>query len=298
MESLYFQNLTITMSANLYKPDDFQEVLKYPAIIVIHPAGGVKEQTADYYAHALAKNGFLTLTFDASYQGESGGEPRLLDEPMNRVNDIFSAIDYLVTLPFVNADRIGVVGICAGGGYAIKATTLDRRIKAVATASAVNVGDATRKGWDGKSPVTDLNDLLATISEQRTTEARGGEAAYAPYVPNLDVHNTSQDLQDGAEYYLTERGQHPNSVNKMLLTSLSAWAAFDAFNLVSSLLTQPVCIVAGSKADSLWHSKELYKNALGKKELFIIENASHMDLYDKEADTVIQKVTPFFLDNL
>jgi fermentation-respiration switch protein FrsA (DUF1100 family) len=156
MQSVQFKNRDIVMAGHLYRPNDFKDGARYPAIVCVHPGGGVKEQTAGVYARRLADQGFVTLAYDSSYQGASGGTPHFLDEPMNRVADVYSAVDYLTTLSFVEAERIGVLGICAGGGMAVKAASVDRRIKAVGTASAVNVGTATRKGWEGKGSEADL----------------------------------------------------------------------------------------------------------------------------------------------
>jgi len=215
---------------------------------------------------------------------------------MNRVGDIYSAVDYLTTLPFVDAERIGILGICAGGGHSIKAASLDRRIKAVATASAANVGNAARKGWDGKSPLSALPGTLEMLVAQRNAEANGAEVAYAPYVPNVGEASPFRDLREGTDYYCTPRGQHPNAPNKMLMTSLMGWIAFDAFDLVDPLLTQPLLICAGSQADSLWQSQELHAKAPGSdKEFFLIEGMSHMDLYDGAGqDAVVGRITPFF----
>ncbi|HMU29145.1 MAG TPA: alpha/beta hydrolase [Nitrospira sp.] len=300
MQRVSFKNRNIIMAGSLCQPRDFKDGARYPAVVVVHPAGGVKEQTAGEYAKRLAAEGFVTLAFDTSYQGESGGEPRYLDEPMNRVGDIYSAVDYLTTLPFVDAERIGILGICAGGGYSVKAASLDRRIKAVATASAANVGNAARKGWDGKSPMSALPGTLEMLVNQRTAEAAGAAIAYAPYVPNVGESSPFRDLREGSDYYLTPRGRHPNAPNKMLMTSLMGWIAFDAFDLVDPLLTQPLMICAGSEADSLWQSQELYAKAPGSsKELFIIERASHMGLYDGSGrEAVLGKITPFFRANL
>lgn len=296
MKTVNFKNRSITMAGNIWQPGDFKEGNRYPAIIVVHPAGGVKEQTAGAYAERLAEAGFVTLAFDASYQGESGGEPRYLDLPMNRVGDISSAVDYLTTLPFVDADRIGILGICAGGGYSIKAASLDRRIKVVATASAANVGNASKKGWDGKSPMGELAGTLEFLTKQRTAEANGAEVAYGTYIPNLGEDSPLRDMREGTDYYCTPRGQHPNAPNKMILTSLIDWIAFDAFDLVNLLLTQPLMICAGTEAESLWQSKELFSKAPeGNKELFLIEDKSHMDLYDGDGrEAVLGKITPFF----
>lgn len=299
MQSVTFKNRSIDMAGNLYLPADFDEKGSYPAIVVVHPGGGVKEQAAGLYADLLAKEGFVTLAFDSSYQGASGGSPHFLDMPPNRTDDVFSAIDYVTTLPYVDNDRIGVAGICAGGGYAAKASALDRRVKAVATASAVNTGASARKGWEGKDSVEKLIGTLEAVAKQRTAEAAGGDTAYAPYVPELGDKNAPRDLQEAADYYLTPRAQHPNAQNKMLLNAFASWVGFDAFDVVDKLLTQPLLIVAGDKAGSLWHSEELYDKAPGEKELFLIEGAAHMDLYDGDgAVKAVNKMVPFFRKNL
>lgn len=148
LRKITFKNNDITMAGNLYLPKNFDENKKYATIISVHPGGGVKEQTAGLYAQRMAEKGYVTLAFDASYQGESGGEPRFLDNPLNRVGDIYSAVDYLTTLHFVDVDNIGAIGICAGSGAAVKASVSERRIKALTTISAVDVGAASRQGWD------------------------------------------------------------------------------------------------------------------------------------------------------
>lgn len=289
-----FKNNGIDMAGNLYLPKNFSEATKYPAIVSVHPGGGVKEQTAGLYARKLSDQGFVALAFDASHQGASGGMPRLLDDPMRRVADIYSAVDYLTSLGYVDADRIGALGICAGSGTAVKAASMERRIKAIATVSAVDVGAATRKGWDGKAPQADQLAMLEAVAKQRSAEASGAAPAFVNYVPALGDKTAPRDLQEAADYYLTPRGQHPNSPNKMLMTSLSALASFTGFDRVD-LLTQPLLIVAGSEAGSLWHSQELHAKAVGPKELFIVKGATHMDLYDgKGVDTAMSKLSPFF----
>ena len=299
MQSVQFMNGAITIAGNVYFPEGFDRARTYAAIVCIHPGGGVKEQTAGLYAQKLAEQGFVTLAFDASHQGASGGEPRFLDDPMRRVGDIYSAVDYLISLPYVDADRIGALGVCAGSGAAIKAASTERRIKAVGTVSAVDVGAATRKGWDGKAPVSDQIAMLEAVAKQRTAEAAGAAPVYVPYVPKVGDTSAPRDLQEAADYYLTPRGQHPNAPNKLLLTSLTAMVSFTGFDRVDTLLTQPLMIVAGSQAGSLWHSQELHAKAAGPKELFIIDGATHMDLYDGEgADLAANKLSPFFTHNL
>ncbi|HST62880.1 MAG TPA: alpha/beta hydrolase, partial [Longimicrobium sp.] len=273
-------------------PDGFDPTRQYPAIVVVHPGGGVKEQTAGLYARKLAEEGFVTLAFDASHQGESGGLPRLLDDPMKRVGDIYSAVDYLTTLPYVATGRIGALGICAGSGATVKAASADRRIKALATVSAVDVGAATRRGWNGTASEADQIATLETVARQRTAEAA---PVYVSYVPEVGDTTAPRDLQEAAEYYLTPRGQHPNAPNRMLLTSVSSMVSFSGFDRVETLLTQPLMIVAGSEAGSLWHSQDLHARAAGPRELVVIDGATHMDLYDgKGADLSMQRLAPFF----
>jgi uncharacterized protein len=299
MQDVQFRNRNLRLAGNLYLPEGFDEREKYAAIVAVHPGGAVKEQTTGVYSRRLAEQGFVVLAFDSSYQGASEGEPHFLDDPMIRVDDVYAAVDYLTTLPFADAQRIGALGICAGGGIAVKAASIDRRIRAVGTASAVNVGAATRRGWNGRAPASEVLGVLDSVAAQRSAEAAGAEPAYAPYLPQVGDTSVPRDLQEAADYYLTPRGGHPNSQNRMLMSSLAAWAAFDAFDLVDTLLTQPLMAVAGSEAGSLWHSEELIEKAAGPKELVIVEGARHMDLYDGEGLlAAIGKLAPFFRRNL
>lgn len=296
MKSVTFENSTIVMAGNLYYPANFDKTKTYAAIVVVHPGGGVKEQTAGLYAQRLAEQGFIALAFDASHQGASGGLPRFLDDPMLRVTDVYSAVDYLTTLPFVDTSRIGALGICAGGGIAAKATMTERRIKALGTVSGIDVGAATRRGWDGNAPKAQQIATLEAVAKQRSAEAAGAPPVYVPYVPAVGDRTAPRDLQEAAEYYLTARGQHPNAPNKMLLTSAVHAIAFDGFAGAETLLTQPVLLIAGSEAGSLWHSKELYEKAAGPKELLIVDKATHMTLYDdpKQVTQAASKLASFF----
>lgn len=300
VSSVLFRNNEIMMSGNVYVPPDFSENRQYAAIVVVHPGGGVKEQTAGLYALKLAKDGFVTLAFDASHQGASGGLPRFIDDPMKRVVDFYSAVDYLTTLPYVDNNRIGALGVCAGSGITVKASMTERRIKALATVSAVDVGAATRKGWEGTTSESELIPTLDAVAKQRTVEAAGGAPVYVNYVPKLGDASAPKDLQEAADYYLTERGKYPTSTNQMLMTSISTLASFTGFEGADVYLTQPLLIVAGSKAGSLWHSQELHKTAASvQKTLHIIPGATHMDLYDGQGATVAaSKLAPFFKKNL
>lgn len=220
-----FMNNDITLSANVYFPENFDASRTHPTIVVVHPGGGVKEQTAGLYALTLAGEGFVTMAFDASHQGASGGMPRFVDDPMKRVVDVYSAVDYLTSLPYVDAERIGALGVCAGSGIAVKASMTERRIKAIATVSAVDVGAATRKGWDGQSAEADLVTTLDAVAKQRTAEAAGGAPVYVNYVPKLGDTTAPRDLQEAADYYLTARGSYPTSPQYSIIASCDVAAA-------------------------------------------------------------------------
>src|SRR5688572_31280090 len=166
VQAVTFKKDNLNLAGNVFLPAGFDKNKKYPAVVVVHPGGGVKEQTAGLYAQQLAENGFVALAFDASHQGASEGLPRFLDNPINRVGDIYSAVDYLVTLPYVDSNSIGGLGICAGSGATVKAAMTERRIKALATISGVDVGAASRKGWDGKASAADQIATLEAVAQQ------------------------------------------------------------------------------------------------------------------------------------
>lgn len=301
MSSVNFPNGPIRMAGNLFLPPEFDDQSVYPALVTVHPGGGVKEQTAGLYAARLAEQGFIALAFDASYQGESGGEPHHLEDPAARVEDIRAAVDHLQSLDYVDAERIGVWGICAGGGYAVTATMTDHRVKALGVVSAVNIGASWRRGWYGTGTDADAVATLAAAAQQRTAEAQGAETAFAAYVPVEPDQDTPHDLAQASEYYLTPRAQHPNAQNRYLMAeSLPKIIAYDAFHLVEDLLTQPTLIIAGSEAGSLWASTELHSRVRSEKKLVIVDGATHMDFYDvpKYVDLAVAEAVPFFQKNL
>jgi fermentation-respiration switch protein FrsA (DUF1100 family) len=294
-----FKNRTIELSGHLHLPDNFREDKKYPALVGIHPAGGVKEQTIGLYAKRLAAHGFVVVVFDSSYQGASGGEPRLLEDPATRVEDARSAADFLTTLPYVDAERMGVYGVCAGGGYSIAAAQSERRFKAVAGISATPMGEAARTFFGSPIPIAELLKTLEATATQRTAEARGGEPVYVPFVPERfeDINeNTPTMLREGYDYYRTPRGQHPNSKGRFLLTSLDKMLAFSVYYLLPELLTQPLLLIAGSNADTKIYSEQAYDLSNGPKELFVIEGATHIALYDvpEYVDQAVTKLVSFF----
>ncbi|MGE0295251.1 alpha/beta hydrolase [Pseudonocardia sp.] len=301
MEAITFPHGRIRMAGNLHLPIDFDARSSYAAVVTVHPGGGVKEQTAGLYAARLADEGFVALAFDASHQGESGGEPRHVEDPAARVEDVRVAVDYLQTLRYVDPERIGALGICAGGGYAVHATMTDHRIRAVATVSCVDIGTTWRRGWYGADLDAAAAPALEDVARQRTAEAGGAEVATSTYVPREPDARTPHDLVEAHEYQVTARGGHPNAQNRYLTArSTPRIAAFDAFHLVEDLLTQPILLVAGSEAGSLWHSTGLHARVRGPKKLVIVDGGGHTDFYDvpKYVDRAVREAVRFFTGTL
>ncbi len=299
IKQVSFKNRANTLAANLHLPQGFDETKKYPALVGIHPAGGVKEQTIGLYAEKLSQHGFIVLVYDSSYQGASEGEPRLLEDPSVRVEDARCAADYLSTLPFIDTERMGVYGVCAGGGYAWSVAQTERRFKAVATISGTPMGEAVRNQFGVAIPSTELIKSLEFVAQQRIAEANGAEPIYVPFVPEKfeDINEqTPVMLREGYEYYRTPRGQHPNSKGRFLFTSLDKMTTFSVFDYFSDFLTQPLLLIAGSEADTKFFSEEAYNLSKSEKELFIIEGATHIALYDtpQYVALAVEKMVDFF----
>lgn len=296
MKKVNFKSNNLNVVANMYFPENFDEKNQYPAIVVNHPAGGVKEQTAGLYAERLATLGYVTMAYDASYQGESEGQPHNLENPSSRVEDVRAAVDYFNTLDFIDDSRIGALGICAGGGYTIKAAQTEKRIKAVVGISAADIGQNFRKGWTGNQDEKDINPLLEQVAEQRKAEANGAPQKLVGFVPEEPTEDMDQETKDGWEYYRTPRAQHERSINQFPFISFDRIIEFTAFDLVDKLLTQPVLFIAGSEAGTLWQSENAYERALEPKDIHIVEGANHFDMYDKEpfVTEAVEKMNSFY----
>lgn len=306
MPHVTFKNLNgqgVTMAAIVNMPPGFDESKKYAAVVVSHAGGGVKEQTAGLYAKKLAETGLVTIAFDRSYQGESTGLPRQLENPYISTEDVSAVVDYLTTLPYVDQDRIGVMGVCAGAGYSANAAINDRRIKALGMVSAVNIGQMFRNGWTNNVKDADAEGLLAFGSKARTTDAKnkGAKDETLPLAPMKEEDAPNAELRGAWEYYHTPRCQHPNAPGFTLARCLNQIITYDAYNKAEAFLTQPVLAIAGSKAGSKWMSDDLIARAASQdKTLHVVEGADHMDLYDvpKYVDEAVSKLGPFFGANL
>lgn len=271
----------LTISANVYTPANYDPSKKYPAVVVAHPNGGVKEQVAGLYAQRLAESGYITIAADAAYQGASGGEPRNVDKPAFRIEDIRGMADYITHYAGVNADHLGLLGICGGGGYSLKAAQTDKRFKAVATLSMFNSGVVRRNGFMNSGLAT-IQQRIKQATEARALEAAGGEVRYVgdTKMSDEEIAKLPFDLyREGYEYY-GKTHAHPNSTFRYTTSSLLDLMAFDAATNMD-LINQPLLMMAGSKADTYYMTDSAFNLATGtkEKELFLIPGATHIQTY-------------------
>ncbi len=271
----------INIAANIYTPANYGPSEKYPAVVVAHPNGGVKEQVAGLYAQRLAESGYIAIAADASYQGASGGAPRNVDKPANRIEDIRGMADFITQYAGVDADRLGLLGICGGGGYSLKAAQTDTRIDAVATLSMFNSGLVRRNGFMN-SQLSTIQERLKAASEARALEAAGGEIRYAADAKITDdmADNMPFDLYREGHYYYNRTHAHPNSTFRYTMSSLLDLMEFDATTNMD-LVNQPLLMMAGSKADTYYMTDSAFNLATGtkEKELFLIPEATHIQTY-------------------
>ncbi|KAL0940186.1 X-Pro dipeptidyl-peptidase protein [Colletotrichum truncatum] len=289
----------INLAGNIHYPNGFSNDSVYGAIVSVGPAASIKEHTSGLYARKLAEEGFITLAYDSSFRGESGGEPRDQENPNVRVEDIRGAVDFLVSLPYVDDNRIAVLGICAGGGYAATAAMTERRIKAVGAIAPVNGGRENRAAGQNATISS-----LEQIARLRSAEARGEEWSLSPWMPDEYQNSTDIDQREGYDYYSTPRAWHPNWINQVRSSTMDAVMAFDAFYLAEMLLTQPLQVIVGTKPGSfgsIQDGKSLYDIAASNdKNIISIENASHFDLYDNSeyVDQAVTRLSTFYRTRL
>ena len=309
MKKVSFRNSDMAwdISALILTPPDFDEAKQYPTVISVHPFGSCKEQTSSAtYGKALAEAGYVVIAFDASFQGESGGEPRFVEDPTQRVEDVSRVIDYAVTLPYVDAEKIAGIGVCGGGGYVFNAALTEKRIKAVVGITPVNIGRLFREGFSMYNPIGALEGMAA----QRTAEARGGERLVNELLPTSlaearDNGMTERDVYEATEYYKTPRGQQPGGATRMLFSHAQKTLAWDAFSFAETLMTQPVMVVIGQKVGAFGAYRdgmEIYGRAAASKDrqLVELEDWSHYDLYDKSEPVglAMAQIVPLFKEHV
>lgn len=297
--------MTWDIAANIHFPPGFDATRRYPAVVSNHPIGSCKEQTAgNVYGAALAEAGFVVIVPDASFQGSSGGSPRWIEDAEQRVRDYRDVIDYLQLLPYVDPERIGILGICGGGGYSVKTTIIDKRIKALVSITGVNFGRLFREGFSGFNPVGTLEAMAA----QRTAQNAGGEQRIDIFLPeSVEAGKaagiTDIDVLEATDYY-RNRNPQESSGTRMLFSHAATNLAWDAFAFAETLLTQPMMVVFGDKPGGFGAYRdgmEIYGRAASKdKHLVVIEGWSHYDLYDnpEPVGIALAKVIPFLKEKL
>jgi fermentation-respiration switch protein FrsA (DUF1100 family) len=303
----------LDIAANVYTPGNYDQKQRYPAVVVAHPNGGVKEQVAGLYAQRLAELGYITIAADAAYQGGSSGEPRNVDKPAYRIEDIHGMADFITRYPGVDAARLGLLGICGGGGYSLAAGATDKRFKSIGTVSMFNSGRVRRNGYQD-SQLDTIQQRLQQASAARAQEVAGrGSAARAQEMTGGVLYSGDADMTDeqiaklpfdlyrqGYEYYWRTHA-HPGSTFKYTTSSLLDLMRWDATDQIE-LITQPLLMIAGSKADSLYMTADAFPKATGTKdkELFKIEGATHIETYwvPKYVDAALGQLKPFYARTL
>jgi fermentation-respiration switch protein FrsA (DUF1100 family) len=305
VQKVTFKNkLGMEVVGNLFTPKSLDRTAQSPAIIVGHPMGAVKEQSSNLYAQKLAEQGFVTLSFDLSFWGESEGQPRNTVAPDIYVDDFSAAVDFLSTQAFVNKERIGVLGICGSGSFAVSAAQIDPRLKAIATVSMYDMGAAYRDGLRNGVTVEQRKAMIAASVEQRFAEFTGADTVYTGGTVRELKPDASAIEREFYDFYRTPRGafapagQPPMETTQPTLSSIAAFANFYPFGQIETISPRPMLFIAGENAHSIEFSEDAYQQAGEPKELVIVPGAGHVDLYDRTNLIPFDKLTDFFRGNL
>lgn len=293
-EKVEFHNrFGIYIAADMYKPKNFDADREYAGLIVGTPYGGVKEQGAGIYAQTMAERGYVAIAFDESYNGESGGMPRKTSSVEGFVEDFHAAVDFMGTRPYVNRDKIGVIGICGSGGFSLSAAQVDRRIKAVATVSMYDMSRVKSNGWMDSWSEKERNDYLDQLGEERWKEYVGAEVKTLGLPETID-EDTDAITREFYEYYKMPRGHHPRSTAHFTMTSDMAFMNYKLLDRIKSISPRPLLFVMGENAHSRYFTEDVYEVAEDPKELVIVPGATHVDLYDRVDLIPWDKLDEFF----
>ena len=292
----YKNRYGIEIAADLYTAKDLDETQKYPALVIGPPYGGVKEQGPGVYANQLAQRGFVVIAFDPSYNGESGGEPRHLSSPEIFSEDFSAGVDYLGSLAYVDREKIGVIGICGSGGFAVSAAAMDTRIKAVVTSAMYDISGM------GETMDNDMRrQMLGGMNAQRWTDFENGEPAYTRTYPADSPLDELPSTMTGINaewwtFYGMKRGWHPNSGGSFTNTSMLSFANFALLSHIDSISPRPILFITGDIAHSRGMSEAFYERAAEPKELYVVPGAMHIDLYDDITKIPFDKIEAFLMD--
>lgn len=305
VEKVTFDNqYKMKVVGNLLLPSIMKNGEIYPAIIVGHPMGAVKEQSANIYAAKMAERGFVTLSIDLSFWGESEGEPRNAVSPDIYAEAFSAAVDYLGTQPFVDSDKIGVIGVCGSGSFAVSAAKIDPRIKAVTTISMYDMGAATRNSLHKSQSLEQRKAIIAQAARQRNVEFSGGDIQYTSGSPHAINENSNPIEKEFYDFYRTPRGEFtpkgatPLTTTHPTLTSNIKFMNFYPFNDMDMISPRPLLFVTGDEAHSKEFSEDAYRKASEPKELYYVKGAGHVDLYDRIEMIPFDKIETFFKENL
>ncbi len=295
----YKNRYGMEIAGNLYTARDMDKSQQYPALIVGAPYGGVKEQAPCVYANELAGRGFVVLTFDQSFMGDSGGEPRHVSSPDIFVENFSAGVDYLGLLPYVNRDKIGVIGVCGSGGFALSAAAVDTRIRAVATASMYDMSATARLGMNAK----EIQATKEKLSAQRWIDAENGYPEYIPSFPEKpisidEIPEMDETSREWFRFYAVPRGFHPNARGGFTTTSNLAMMNFSLLQHIDEISPRPILFIVGDRAHSRFYSEDAYSAANQPKELYVVPDAEHIDLYDRTDKIPFDKLESFFKTNM
>ncbi|RYP13378.1 hypothetical protein DL767_010736 [Monosporascus sp. MG133] len=305
VQPITFQNqYRMTVAGNLFIRNNLSRSVDMPAIIVGHPMGAVKEQSANLYATKLAEQGFVTVSLDLPFWGGSEGEPRNAVSPDLYAEAFSAAVDYLGTQDFVDRERIGALGICGSGSFVISAAKIDPRMKAIATSSMYDMGAATRNGLQKSQSIAQRKEVIAAAAQQRWTEVDGGEIQYTGGTPHEITAESPPVAREFYDFYRTTRGEFtpegssPELTTHPTLSSNVKFMNFYPFNDIETISPRPMLFISGDQAHSREFSEDAYARAAEPKELFWVAGAGHVDLYDRVGLIPFDKLTQFFKTNL
>jgi fermentation-respiration switch protein FrsA (DUF1100 family) len=294
----YKNRYGIDIAGDLYQRKGLDESAAHPALVIGPPHGGVKEQGPGVYAQEMAERGFVALAFDPSYNGESGGEPRHITSPEVFAEDFSAGVDFLGTLPHVDRERIGAIGICGSGGFALSAAQVDTRIKAVATSAMYDISRVQRNGWQDSASDDERRTTLEGLAAQRWKDVDAGEPQLQPTFPAEIPPGLDPITSEFFEYYVADRGHHPRSIGGFTVTSSTSHINFGELRHLADIAPRPILLVTGDQAHSRYFSETVHEQATGPKELLVVPGARHIDLYDRTELIPFDRLEKFFADNL
>jgi fermentation-respiration switch protein FrsA (DUF1100 family) len=295
----YRNRFGVEIAADLYRRTDLDESVAHRALVIGPPHGGVKEQGPGVYAQEMAKRGFVAVGFDPSYNGESGGKPRHITSPEVFAEDFSAGVDFLGTLSYVDRGKIGAIGICGSGGFALSAAQVDTRIRAVATAAMYDISRVNRHGWQDAMTDEERRKQLVDLADQRWRDVDNGQPALTPIFPD-EIRGEALDpiTAEFFEYYVADRGHHPRSIGGFTVTSAMAHINAGAVGHLDDIAPRRILLITGERAHSRYFSDTIHEQTESWSELVVVPGARHIDLYDRTDLIPFDTLETFLLEQL